>query len=85
MPVESPLLEQVRFGWHELPGANELRVVLDLGSPDVTVARLEHAGAALRVLLAPASAVGGGPTAAGEAPATAIAPAASAPLATPPG
>ena len=51
VPVGSPLLQQIRFGFHPAEGGDELRVVLDLASPDVSVRRVESAGLTLRVLL----------------------------------
>jgi uncharacterized protein (TIGR02266 family) len=49
--VGSPLLEQIRFGFHPAEGGAELRVVLDLGSPTVSIRRVETDGPSLRVLL----------------------------------
>lgn len=49
--VGSPLLQQIRFGFHPGEGGDELRVVLDLASPEVSVRRVESAGLTLRVLL----------------------------------
>lgn len=51
VPVGSPLLQQIRFGFHPAEGRDELRVVLDLASPEVSVRRVESAGFTLRVLL----------------------------------
>jgi hypothetical protein len=51
VPVGSPLLQQIRFGFHPAEGGDELRVVLDLASPEVSVRRVESAGFTLRVLL----------------------------------
>jgi len=49
--VGSPLLQQIRFGFHPAEGGDELRVVLDLASPEVSVRRVESVGTTLRVLL----------------------------------
>ena len=49
--VGSPLLEQIRFGFHPGGDGDELRVVLDLASPAVSVRRVESEGLSLRVLL----------------------------------
>ena len=49
--VGSPLLQQIRFGFHPAEGGDELRVVLDLASPEVSVRRVESEGLTLRVLL----------------------------------
>lgn len=50
VPVNSPLLEQIRVGFH--PGAgDELRVVFDLGSKAVVVRSMQNDGRALRFLL----------------------------------
>jgi hypothetical protein len=51
VPVNSPLLAQIRVGFH--PGAgDELRVVFDLGSPAVVVRSMHNDGRSLRLLLA---------------------------------
>jgi hypothetical protein len=50
VPVHSPLLEQIRVGFH--PGSgDELRVVFDLGSPAVVVRSMQNDGRSLRFLL----------------------------------
>jgi uncharacterized protein (TIGR02266 family) len=58
LPVHSPLLEQIRVGFHPGEG-DELRVVLDLPRPAVAVRRVERDASAVRILLAD---VGGDPT-----------------------
>jgi hypothetical protein len=55
LQVHSPLLEQIRVGFH--PGGgdellDELRVVLDLPTATVAVRRVEREGSAVRILLA---------------------------------
>jgi hypothetical protein len=51
LAVGSPLLTQIRFGFHPGEQGDELRVVLDLGSAAVALRRVEHAGRSLRLLL----------------------------------
>jgi uncharacterized protein (TIGR02266 family) len=51
VPVHSPLLEQIRVGFHPGDG-DELRVVLDLTSPAVVLRSMRTDGQSLRLLLA---------------------------------
>lgn len=44
-------VKQVRLGFHEKPGGNELHVVIDLASPGVKVTRIEAKGNQLRIHL----------------------------------
>lgn len=50
VPVNSPLLDQIRVGFHPGDG-DELRVVLDLASPAVVVRSMQSDGRSLRFLL----------------------------------
>ncbi len=51
VPVHSPLLEQIRIGFHQGDG-DELRVVLELTSPAVVLRSMESDGRSLRLRLA---------------------------------
>jgi uncharacterized protein (TIGR02266 family) len=79
MVVGSPLLQQIRFGFHPGEGGDELRVVLDLGSPEVGVRRIENDGDTLRLLLAEEGRAVSAATGAVAAPAPVVAPPAAPP------
>jgi len=51
IPVGTSEVKQIRVGYHESPGGNELHVVLDLAGPRVKVASIEPDGQRLRILL----------------------------------
>jgi hypothetical protein len=53
VPVTTPEVRQVRIGYHEKPGGNELHVVIDLASPRVRLVRVVPADNRLELLLAP--------------------------------
>lgn len=41
IPVGTPEVEQIRIGYHRRPEGNQLHVVIDLASPEVTLERME--------------------------------------------
>lgn len=49
--VGTPEVKQIRIGYHEKPGGNELHVVVDLAGPQVRVDRIEPDGQRLRLRL----------------------------------
>jgi hypothetical protein len=51
IPVGTSEVKQIRIGYHEASGGNELHVVLDLAGPRVRVASIEPDGQRLRILL----------------------------------
>jgi hypothetical protein len=51
IPVGTAEVRQVRVGYHEKAGGNELHVVIDLADPAVKVARVDHDGQRLRIHL----------------------------------
>ncbi len=51
IPVGTSEVKQIRVGYHEKPGGNELHVVIDLAGPRVKVARIEPDGQRLRIHL----------------------------------
>lgn len=51
VPVGNGEVKQVRVGYHEKAGGNELHVVIDLADPEVKVARVDHDGQRLRIHL----------------------------------
>ena len=51
IPVGTPEVKQIRVGYHERPGGNELHVVIDLASARVKAARIEPDGQRLRIHL----------------------------------
>ncbi|HYU34981.1 MAG TPA: PilZ domain-containing protein [Thermoanaerobaculia bacterium] len=51
IPVGTSEVKQIRIGYHEAPGGNELHVVLDLAGPRVRIASIEPDGQRLRILL----------------------------------
>jgi len=51
IPVGTPEVKQIRVGYHEKPGGNELHVVIDLTSGRVKAARIEPDGQRLRIHL----------------------------------
>ena len=51
IPVGTPQVRQVRTGYHEKAGGNELHIVLDLGGPGVKVTRIDPDGQRLRIHL----------------------------------
>ncbi|HEX7183476.1 MAG TPA: TIGR02266 family protein [Thermoanaerobaculia bacterium] len=51
IPVGTGEVKQVRVGYHEKAGGNELHVVIDLADPGVKVARVDHDGQRLRIHL----------------------------------
>ena len=51
VPVGSDEVRQVRVGYHVLPQANELHVVMDLTGPGVEASTVEADGRTLRILI----------------------------------
>src|SRR6185436_41038 len=51
IPVGTSEVKQIRVGYHEKPGGNELHVVIDLTGPRVKIARIEPDGQRLRIHL----------------------------------
>jgi hypothetical protein len=51
IPVGTPEVKQIRVGYHEKPGGNELHVVIDLAGSRVKAARVEPDGQRLRIHL----------------------------------
>ncbi len=51
IPVGTPQVRQVRTGYHEKAGGNELHIVLDLGGPGVKITRIDQDGQRLRIHL----------------------------------
>jgi uncharacterized protein (TIGR02266 family) len=51
IPVGTAEVKQIRIGYHEKPGGNELHVVIDLAGSRVKAARVEPDGQRLRILL----------------------------------
>ena len=51
IPAGTPQLRQVRTGYHQKAGGNELHVVLDLAGPGVKVTRIDRDGQRLRIHL----------------------------------
>lgn len=51
LPVGSDEVRQVRVGYHVLPQANELHVVMDLTGPGVEASTVEADGRSLRILI----------------------------------
>ncbi|HKH46283.1 MAG TPA: PilZ domain-containing protein [Thermoanaerobaculia bacterium] len=51
IPVGTSEVKQIRVGYHERPGGNELHIVIDLARSGVRVARIEPDGQRLRIHL----------------------------------
>jgi uncharacterized protein (TIGR02266 family) len=51
IPVGTSEVKQIRVGYHEKPGGNELHIVIDLAGPRVRVSRIEPDGQRLRIHL----------------------------------
>jgi uncharacterized protein (TIGR02266 family) len=51
IPVGTSEVKQIRVGYHEMPGGNELHIVIDLAGSGVRVARIEPDGQRLRIHL----------------------------------
>jgi uncharacterized protein (TIGR02266 family) len=51
IPVGTSEVKQIRVGYHEKPGGNELHIVIDLARTGVRVARIEPDGQRLRIHL----------------------------------
>jgi hypothetical protein len=52
LEVGTPQLDRIRTGLHGPPGSTELRIVLDLPSARVELARVEETAGGLRLVLA---------------------------------
>ena len=51
IPVGTPQVKQVRIGYHEKAGGNELHIVLDLAGPGVKITGINQDGQRLRIHL----------------------------------